>query len=182
MEPKPYLKSGPAFPLSAAPLQINAFISAFSGTGIFAKTFPNPDHGGSGYNRAMKVLMNSALEGLYPDYTILYNKFLISKGELPAPKDAATGLDADGNLVLTWADNSTEGTAKENDVAVAVAYFTDRQQRLIYSLDAAKRVAGYARLEIPSENRGSLAQTWIGFVSADGKIASNSVYTGQLEV
>jgi len=160
----------------------NAFINAFSGTGIFAKTFPNPDHGGSGYNRAMKVLMNSALEGLYPDYTILYDKFLISKGELPAPKDAATGLDADGNLVLTWADNSTEGTAKENDVAVAVAYFTDRQQRLIYSLDAAKRVAGYARLEIPSENRGSLAQTWIGFVSADGKIASNSVYTGQLEV
>jgi len=160
----------------------NAFINAFSGTGIFAKTFPNPDHGGSGYNRAMKVLMNSALEGLYPDYTILYDKFLISKGELPAPKDAATGLDADGNLVLTWADNSTEGTAKENDVAVAVAYFADRQQRLIYSLDAAKRVAGYARLEIPSENRGSLAQTWIGFVSADGKIASNSVYTGQLEV
>jgi hypothetical protein len=160
----------------------NAFINAFSGTGIFAKTFPNPDHGGSGYNRAMKVLMNSALEGLYPDYTILYDKFLISKGELPAPKDAATGLDADGNLVLTWADNSTEGTAKENDVAVAVAYFADRQPRLIYSLDAAKRVAGYARLEIPSENRGSLAQTWIGFVSADGKIASNSVYTGPLEV
>ena len=160
----------------------NAFINAFSGTGIFAKTFPNPDHGGSGYNRAMKVLMNSALEGVYPGYTILYDKFLISKGELPAPKDAAAGLDADGNLVFTWANNSTEGTAKENDIAVVVAYFANSQVRLIYSLDAGKREAGYARLVIPAENRGSLAETWIGFVSADGKIASNSVYTGQLAV
>ena len=160
----------------------NGFMNAFSGSGIFAKTFPNPDHGGSGYNRAMKVLMNSALEGVYPGYTILYDKFLISKGELPAPKDAATGLDADGNLVFTWADNSTEGTAKENDIAVAVAYFPGNQVRLIYSLDAAKREAGFATLVIPDENRGSIAETWIGFVSADGQIASNSVYTGQLEV
>ena len=159
----------------------NAFINAFSGTGIFAKTFPNPDHGGSGYNRAMKVLMNSALDGVYPDYTILYDKFLISKGELPAPKDAAAGLDADGNLVFTWADNSTEGTAKYNDIAVVVAYFPGNNVRLIYSLNAAKRKAGSAALAIPGENRGSVCETWIGFVSANGPIASDSVYTGQLE-
>jgi len=160
----------------------NAFINAFSGTGIFAKTFPNPDHGGSGYNRAMKVLMNSALEGVYPHYTILYDKFLISKGELPAPKDAAAGLDADGNLVFTWTDNSTEGTARENDIAVVVAYFADKNVQLAYSLDAGKREAGFAKLVIPEDNRGSVAETWIGFVSADGQIASNSVYTGQLEL
>jgi len=160
----------------------NAFINAFSGTGIFAKTFPNADHGGSGYNRAMKVLMNSALEGVYPDYSIMYDKFLISKGELPAPKDAAAGLDADGNLVFTWANNSTEGTAKPNDIAVAVAYFAGSQQRLIYSLDAATRETGFATLVIPDENRNLLAETWIGFVSADGLIASNSVYMGSLEM
>ena len=44
----------------------NTFMNAFSGTGIFARTFPNADHDGSGYNRSMKVLMNSALEGIYP--------------------------------------------------------------------------------------------------------------------
>jgi len=160
----------------------NTFINAFSGTGIFARTFPNADHGGSGYNRAMKVLMNSALEGIYPEYKIMYNKFLISKGELPAPKDAAAGLDADGNLVFTWADNSTEGTAKPNDIAVVVAYFTGKQVRLVYSLDAAKRETGFATLMVPAGNEGSVAETWIGFVSPDGLIASNSVYTGPLEV
>jgi hypothetical protein len=160
----------------------NTFINAFSRTGIFARTFPNPDHGGSGYNRAMKVLMNSALDGVYPDYKILYDKFLISKGELPAPKDAAAGLDAEGNLVFTWTDNSTEGTAKGSDIAVVVAYFASKEVRLIYSLNAAKRASGVVTLAIPADNKGSLAETWIGFVSADGQIASNSVYTGQLEV
>jgi uncharacterized protein DUF6266 len=160
----------------------NGFINAFSGTGIFAKTFPNTDHGGSGYNRAMKVLMNSALEGVYPDYRIMYDKFLISKGELPAPKDAAAGLDTDGNLVFTWANNSTEGTAKANDIAVVIAYFPGQSVRLVYSLDAATRETGFAKLIIPAGNEASLAETWIGFVSADGLIASNSVYTGSLEV
>jgi len=160
----------------------NAFINAFSGKGIFAKTFPNTDHGGSGYNRAMKVLMNSALEGIYPEYKIMYNKFLISKGELPAPKDAAAGLDADGNLVFTWADNSTEGTAKANDIVVLVAYFPNKPVRLIYLLDAAKRETGFATLLVPAGNEGSIAETWLGFISADGLIASNSVYTGPLEV
>lgn len=160
----------------------NAFINAFSGTGIFAKTFPNADHGGSGYNRAMKVLMNSALEGVHPDYRIMYDKFLISKGELPTPKDAAAGLDADGNLIFTWANNSTEGTAKPNDVAVVIAYFPGQSVRLVYSLDAAKRETGFAKLIIPAGNEGSVAETWVGFVSADGLIASNSVYMGSLEV
>jgi hypothetical protein len=37
-------------------------------------------------------------------------------------------------------------------------------------------------LNIPADNKDPLAETWIGFVSADVQIASNSVYTGQLEV
>ena len=160
----------------------NAFINAFSGTGIFARTFPDPNHGGSGYNRAMKVLMNSALTGRYPHYEILYDKFLISKGELPVAENAAVTLDAAGNSVFSWMDNSTDGTAKTNDKTVLVAWFPEKQIQLAWSLDAAERAAGTATLTIPAENKGAVAETWIGFVSADGQIASNSVYTGRLEV
>jgi hypothetical protein len=160
----------------------NKFINSFSGTGIFARTYPNPYHGGSGYNRAMKVLMNSALTGEYPHYELLYNKFLISKGELPAPENAAAGLDEAGNLVFTWTDNSTDGTAKSNDQAVVVAYFAGKTEMVTFSLDAATRSNCVARLTIPKGHTGLPAETWIGFVSADGQIASNSVYTGRLEV
>ncbi len=160
----------------------NAFINAFSGTGIFAITFPDPYHGGSGYNRAMKVLMNSALTGEYPTYGILYDKFLISKGDLPAPENAAVSLDEAGNFVFTWANNSTDGTAKVNDKAVLVAWFPERQIKLAYVLEAADRSACTATLAISTDNKGEAAETWIGFVSADGKIASDSVHTGSLVV
>ena len=160
----------------------NTFINAFSGTGIFARTYPNPDHGGSGYNRAMKVLMNSALTGEYPHYEVLYDKFLISKGELPAPEDTAVGLDDAGNLVFTWIDNSNDGTAKATDQVVLVAYFADKLERVTFSLFAAQRNDCVARLTIPKGHAGLPAETWVGFVSADGQIASNSVYTGRLEV
>jgi len=53
---------------------------------------------------------------------------------------------------------------------------------LVHSLDAAQRETGFATLVVPAGNEGSVAETWIGFVSADGFIASNSVYTGPLEV
>ncbi|KAA9036122.1 hypothetical protein FW778_19740 [Ginsengibacter hankyongi] len=63
-----------------------------------------------------------------------------------------------------------------------VAWFPEKQTQLAWSLDAAERAAGTATLTIPGENKGAVAETWIGFVSADGQIASNSVYTGRLEV
>ncbi|MEO8861489.1 MAG: DUF6266 family protein [Ginsengibacter sp.] len=158
----------------------NAFINAFSGTGIFAITFPDPYHGGSGYNRAMKVLMNSALTGEYPTYGILYDKFLISKGALPAPENAAVSLDEAGNFVFTWTNNSTDGTAKANDKAVMVAWFPEKQIKLAYAVNGADRSACTATLAVSIDNKGATAETWIGFVSADGKIASDSVHTGSL--
>ena len=160
----------------------NRFINAFSGTGIFSRTFPDPNHGGSGYNRAMRVLMNSALKGEYPHYEISYEKFLISKGELPAPENAAVTLDEAGNFIFTWTNNTTDGTAKANDNAVLVAYFPGSQRQLAYALNAANRAACTATLEIPIDNKDAVAETWLGFVSNDGYIAANSVYTGRLEV
>jgi hypothetical protein len=160
----------------------NAFINAFSGTGIFARTFPDPYHGGSGYNRAMKVLMNIALTGAYPHYGILYDKFLISKGDLPAPENAAVSPDEEGNFVFTWVNNSTDGTAKASDKAVLVAWFRERQIKLTYLLNAADRSACKATLAINTDYKGATAETWIGFVSEEGKIASDSIHTGSLVV
>jgi Family of unknown function (DUF6266) len=160
----------------------NAFINAFSGTGIFSRTFPDSHHGGSGYNRAMKYLMNSALKGEYPNYRVMYDKFLISQGPLPAPVSALVQVDMDGNLVFRWEDNSNEGTAKKGDQAVLVAFFSQKQPKLIYKLDAAARISGSAVLNIPDYYAGAVAETWIGFVSEDGRLASNSVYTGQVNV
>ncbi|MEO8862457.1 MAG: hypothetical protein ABI358_13605 [Ginsengibacter sp.] len=44
------------------------------------------------------------------------------------------------------------------------------------------RSACTATLAISTDNKGTAAETWIGFVSADGKRASDSVHTGSLIV
>jgi hypothetical protein len=120
--------------------------------------------------------------GEHPTYGILYDKFLISKGDLPAPENTAVSLDEAGNFFVTWANNSADGTAKANDKAVLVAWFPERQIKLAYSLSAADRSACTATLAISADNKGAAAETWIGFVSEDGKIAYDSVYTGSLIV
>jgi hypothetical protein len=158
----------------------NIFMKAFTGTGVFSKTFPNYGHGGSGYNRAMKVLMNKALYGTSPAHNIDYSKFLISDGPLPVAQNAEVTTNGAGNLQFTWVNNTGDGTAKASDKVILVAYFPVMNQ-IIFSLDAAQRSSGTALLTT-SINKGLVAETWMGFLSADEKTAADSVYTGQLVV
>lgn len=158
----------------------NNFTKAFAGTGFFTKTFPAYGHGGSGYNRAMSALMNLALVSSYPALSISYPQVLISKGPLPSPDNALAAADADGNIQFTWNDNSTTGTAKGSDKVIIVAYFPSEEQA-IFTVDAGTRTDGQATLPA-SVMKGFIAETWIGFLSADEKDAANSVYAGKVDL
>src|SRR5437868_10110276 len=154
------------------------FTSAFSGTGFFKKSFPAYGDSGTGYNRATSALMNLAVTGSYPQVSLAYPLVLISKGPLPVAENATATVNADGNILFSWADNSGTGTAKANDKAIVVAYFPGMKQ-IIYSLNAGTRADGQCVL--PAANmQGYAAETWIGFLSHDETDASNSVYGGTL--
>lgn len=154
------------------------FMKAFTGRKIFSTTFPNYGHGGSGYNRAMGVLLNKALKGAYPAYHIDYSEFLISNGPLPEAYNAAVQPTPAQTIQFTWTNNSLDGTAKATDKVILVAYIPAKNE-IIFSLDAGQRATGNALLSagMPA---GTIAETWIGFVSDDGRLAANSVYTGQV--
>ena len=156
----------------------NTFMKAFTGSGLFSKTFPHYGHGGSGYNRAMGVLMNKAVYGTYPAFGIDYAKFLVSCGPLPEAEGAAATITPAHDIQFSWVNNSADGTAKAGDKVVLLAYFTGLQQ-IIFSPDAATRADGQAILTTTAM-QGLTAETWMGFVSHDGRDAANSVYTGQL--
>ncbi len=158
----------------------NLFMKAFTGTGFFSKTFPNYGHGGSGYNRAMGVLLNKAIYGSYPGFSIDYKKVLISTGPLPEAAAPAVTLQAVSDLYFTWADNSNDGTAKRNDKVILLAYFP-AMQVILFSVGAATRAQGQAVLPVPGM-QGQPAETWIGFLSNDERVAANSVYTGLVQL
>ena len=158
----------------------NDFTRAFSGTGFFNKTFPADGPGNTGYNRATAAIMNLAITGTYPDTKLNYKEVLVSKGALPAPLQETTIADDEANLVFSWADNSGNGTAKKNDLAILVAYFPELRQA-IFSIGSAIRADCNALLKT-QVLKGFTAVTWLGFLSSDEKNASNSGYCGRVEL
>jgi hypothetical protein len=100
----------------------------------------------------------------------------VSKGEV-APVDVAETIVDQGDIVFNWINNAGMGTAKGNDKAILVAYFPESQEA-VFGFTQVTRTEGYAILEMNSKK--GIAETWLGFLSADEKNAANSVYSGEV--
>ena len=152
----------------------NEFTKLFCGTGFFNKTFPAYGHSGTGFNRVTSAIMNLAITGNYPDFSLNYSKVLISKGPLPPPENAMVAKETDGKLLFTWENNSNEGSAQKEDKVILVAFFPGLKQ-VMYTIGDAVRNDGEAILDI-GVMKDFAAEIWIGFLSADKKNASCSSY------
>jgi hypothetical protein len=133
----------------------------------------------SGSNAALSYTMLHAITGTSPDYQVDFAKALVSHGKLPnasAPAATVTGKA----IHFTWTDNSGSGKAAATDNAVLVAYCKNYNQT-IYTTMSAVRSAKAAVLDV-SNFAGFEAEVWIAFLSADGKVASDSIYLGGLMV
>lgn len=158
----------------------NEFTKPFSGSGFFDATFPLPNRTATGYNKATSALLKKAITGVYPNTTMAWPMVLISAGGMPSPVDATASIDSDGNVVFAWSKNAGTGTAKNTDKAVLVAY-CDSLKKAAYIISDSRRMDGRAVLNA-LQLKGNTVQTWMGFISADGKDAANSVYTGSVEL
>ncbi|MDQ2753511.1 MAG: DUF6266 family protein, partial [Bacteroidota bacterium] len=148
-------------------------------TGLLGLTFKRYANGMSEYNAAFSYNYQNALSGKAPDYTIKYSRALVSRGDLPnatAPAATVSGT----SVYFTWTDNSGTGKAANTDKAVLIAYSEDVKQTH-FSTTVAVRGDGAATLDV-TNFKGSTIQTWIAFLSADGKEAANSFYTGELVI
>jgi len=153
------------------------FVKVFSGTGFLNKSFPAYGHTGTGYNRATSTLMSRALTGIYPNIQLNYQQVLISRGRLPGAQDAKATIKK-GVIQFSFVDNSTDGIAAADDNVVLVAYVPDLQQA-IFTLYSGFRKDRKASLNV-SAFKGHAVETWIGFLSADEKDASDSVWAGRV--
>lgn len=133
----------------------------------------------SQYNAAFSYNYHNAITGASPDYAIDFTKALVSRGELPnatAPAATVTGK----TVFFTWTDNSGAGSAAATDKAV-LAVFCPNLNLAQYSTNSAERSAGAASIDVTGFS-GQTIETWIAFLSEDGKEAANSIYTGELTV
>jgi hypothetical protein len=154
------------------------FIKVFTGTGFLNKSFPAYGHTGSGYNRAMGALMSRGLTGVYPDMELNYRQVLISKGRLPEAQSAKVTKKPNNVLQFNFIDNSADGIASAKDTVILVAYAPEIKQA-VFGLYNGFRKDKKASLNVAAL-KGNSVETWIGFLSADGQDASDSVWVGRV--
>jgi hypothetical protein len=133
----------------------------------------------SGFNKAFSDNIRNAITGVYPALAIDYSKVVLSKGVLPGLNTATAASTVAGKLTFTWTDNSG-GLAIATDTAFIAVYNADLN-RWIFVQQVAARSAGTYILDVTAFSSKAV-QTYIGFLSADGKSVSNSLFTGQVNV
>lgn len=129
------------------------------------------------FNAAMSYVLNNAVSGTAPNFSIDYSLALLSRGNLSAPLNGATDLTAAGEVSFSWDDNSAEGNANADDKAMLLVYNPSKKEST-YILDGADRSAGTQTVLIPNSYVGDTVELFMAFISADGSIVSNSIYLG----
>jgi hypothetical protein len=130
-------------------------------------------------NNATRYTMKNALTGTYPDIVIDYALVRISRGDLPAALSPAVSKNG-SELTFTWTPNSRTGSAADTDKAVLVVYCPAMKQ-CVHSVGDANRAAGSVVVDA-SDYTGEVVHTYLAFVSNDEEEASDSVYTGSVQL
>ena len=129
------------------------------------------------FNAAMSYVLNNAVTGTAPNFTIDYSLALLSRGSLSGALNPATDLATAGQVEFIWDDNSDEGNANTTDKAMLLVYNPSKKES-IYNLEGALRTVGSQIVAIPNSYAGDTVQLFMAFINADGTSVSNSIYLG----
>ncbi|MDR2920142.1 MAG: DUF6266 family protein [Tannerella sp.] len=130
----------------------------------------------SAFNAATSYTLANAVTGTYPTFGIDPSKVMLSRGALTVASNVQAALS--GNLLkITWDDNSGMASARNTDKALAIAVNPDNSEA-VYRIGGTTRDSGEESLTIPGDWTGDTVEVYLGFISADGKEVSNSVYAG----
>lgn len=131
----------------------------------------------SEFNAAMSYVLNNAVSGTAPNFTIDYSQALLSRGSLSTPLNPSMDLTTAGQVDFTWSDNSSEGNANETDKAMLLVYNPSKKESVIITNGVARSI-GSETVTIPTSYTGDTVEVFMAFVSVDGSQVSNSVYLG----
>ena len=150
-------------------------------TDLLNLTFNSLAVGMSGLNKALSYNVQNAITGVYPALTVDYPMLLLSRGDLLVAIGPAAASAVAGKVDFTWTNNSGPGKVRATDTAF-VAVFCEALGYWVYNYQtAAARVAGAYSFDVPDFS-GKPVHTYLGFVSANGRIFSNTAYAGLVNV
>jgi Family of unknown function (DUF6266) len=149
-------------------------------TGFLNKTYECVTFQMSCFNKTLSYNMRNAIIGDYPDFGINYPVFRLGTGDLTNPENLSSDSLTEGKLRFMWTDNSGEGSAMATDEAF-VAVYCEASGHWKTSGPGSQRNAGSYTLDVTAFS-GKAVHGYIGFLSADGKYVSSSIYTGLVNI
>ena len=84
----------------------------------------------SAFNYAMSYNMKNAIQGMYPDFAIDYDKVMLSKGSLAEVQNATVSSVIAGEVIFKWNNDSVECWCDNNDNTLILAVNPTRQEAL----------------------------------------------------
>ena len=128
---------------------------------------------GSSMNSAVKDALDLAITGVSPNFTLDYQKVLLSKGPLLKARNLTFLSTVPDELSISWDASVGSGLSSPSDKLV-VFVFSANEWLFVELIGPVTRSALTYNLSLPSEFSGNTAHIWISFVSADGKTVSKS--------
>ena len=129
------------------------------------------------FNAAMSYTLKNCIKGVSPNFSIDYAKVMVSRGSLVLPLNIHR-LNNDGEIAISWSDNSGVGNALDTDFAMPLAYNADKHE-VVYDMVSSCRGDEGVSLNYPSNWSGDTVHVYLGFVSENGSLVSDSVYLGE---
>jgi Family of unknown function (DUF6266) len=129
----------------------------------------------TGYNAAVKIFLNQAVGGSYPDFVIDFSQVVISKGSL----SVFHGLDASlqgADLVLNWQSILNRYNSFTDDSLTVVLFNATKSMYLVY--EEAQRAALTYTAVIGAGFSGDVFHGWAFAVKRDAMAVANSQYLG----
>jgi len=129
-------------------------------------------------NLATSYIINEAIQVVAGIPELMYNKVLITKGELTGFQNATLSTQAGGVLDLEWEDNSSQGNASVTDQVSLVCYCKELKDFQIFE-GIVMRSDLMASVTLPNFCIRKSVEVWAFLNTEKQTFASNSFYLGE---
>ncbi|QXU41445.1 DUF6266 family protein [Pedobacter sp. D749] len=129
----------------------------------------------TGYNAAVKIFLNQAVSGSYPDFVIDFSQVVLSKGSLSVFHGLNAALQG-ADLVLNWQSILNRYNSYTDDVLTVVLFNATKSMYLVYE-DAQRAAMTYTAV-IGAGFSGDVFHGWAFAVKRDAMAVANSQYLG----
>lgn len=134
----------------------------------------------TGFNMALKQVLDHAITGTYPDYEIDFPNVYLAKGNLGTPSDVVLEV-TDLNLTVSWSPRFDKLNRFITD-EMTVLVFDPISRDFVIGPEGILRTEETTEVEIPSEWSGRTVHVYLFYIGVNGKDVSNSLYAGTAEI